>query len=363
MPDPAKKVAPVIGVDDFAIRRSRRYATIIIDAVTHCRIDVLPDRKTQTLAAWLGEHPQVKVVCRDGSAAYAEAITQALPEARQVGDRWHLWHNLAEAVLKEVAAHSACWGKNGPPRVTHVQEQTTLARWHDVHDLLDKGVGLLEIARRLQLSLNTVKRYGRASKPERLKRVPKYRPTLVDPYRDYLRKRRAEEPSVPVTHLFAEIKELGYQGSHNLLVRYINQGRVEADRPATSPRRLARLLLTDPARLSDKQRELLDELSTACPEMIDLTSHIATFAQLLTPQDDNAQRLDEWITAVHAADLPHLRAFTRGLQLDRSAVVAGLTLPYNNGPTEGTVTKIKYLKRQMYGRASFPLLRKRILHS
>ena len=71
-------------------------------------------------------------------------------------------------------------------------------------------MGLLECARRLNLSLGTVKRYGRASEPERLRRVPKYRPTLVDPYRDHLRKRRAEEPGVPVRQLLREIRELGY---------------------------------------------------------------------------------------------------------------------------------------------------------
>ena len=72
---------------------------------------------------------------------------------------------------------------------------------------------------------------------ERLQRAPKYRPTLVDPYRDYLRKRRAEEPGVPVQQLLREIRELGYQGSSNLLVRYINQGRLDSDRPHLSPRR------------------------------------------------------------------------------------------------------------------------------
>ena len=89
-------------------------------------------------------------------------------------------------------------------------------------------MGLLECARRLNLSLNTVKRYDRASEPERLQRVPKYRPTLVDPHRDHLRKRRAEEPGVPLQQLLREIRELGYQGSSNLLVRYINQGSLSA---------------------------------------------------------------------------------------------------------------------------------------
>ncbi len=83
--------------------------------------------------------------------------------------------------------------------------------------------------------MNTVKRYDRVTEPERLIRAPKYRPTLVDPYRDHLRKRRLENPAVPVTHLLQEIRELGYTGSSNLLVRYINQGRVEPDRPALSP--------------------------------------------------------------------------------------------------------------------------------
>jgi transposase len=90
--------------------------------------------------------------------------------------------------------------------------ETTRERWQQVHDLRDKGAGLLECARRLGLSLNTVKRYDRAGEPERLQRVPKYRPTLVDPHRDYLRKCRAEDPGIPVRHLLREIRDLGYQG-------------------------------------------------------------------------------------------------------------------------------------------------------
>ena len=143
-------------------------------------------------------------MCRDGSGAYGEAVRQALPSAVQVSDRWHLWHGLGEAVRKEVAAHSACWAKGIPlqdsacwakgiPLQEGKRASTTLERWQQVHDLRARNVGLLDCARRLSLSLNTVKRYDRASEPERLQRVPKYRPTLVNPYRDYLRKRRAEE--------------------------------------------------------------------------------------------------------------------------------------------------------------------------
>jgi transposase len=86
----------------------------------------------------------VQVVCRDGSGAYAEAIRRALPDAIQVGDRWHLWHNFGEAALKEVAAHSACWAKTGPPLQDGKRAQTTRERWRQIHDLLGKCVGLLE---------------------------------------------------------------------------------------------------------------------------------------------------------------------------------------------------------------------------
>ncbi len=157
------------------------------------------------------------------------AVRQALPSAVQVGDGWHLWHGLGEAVRKEVAAHFACWAK-GIPLQEGKRATTTLERWQQVHDLRTRNVGLLDCARRLGLSLNTVKGHDRASEPERLQRVPKYRPTLVDPHRDYLCKRQAEEPGIPVQHLLREIRERGYQDSSNLLVRYINQGRLDSDR-------------------------------------------------------------------------------------------------------------------------------------
>jgi transposase len=351
----------VLGVDDFALRKSRSYATVLIDAETRERVDVLPDSQADTLEAWLREHPGVEVVCRDGSAAYAGAVRRALPNALQVADRWHIWHNLAEAVLKEVAAHSTCWAKAGPPPQEGRRATTTRERWHQVHDLLGKGVGLLECARRLNLGLNTVKRYQRASEPERMVRAPQYRPTLVDPYRDHLRKRREEDPAVPVLQLLAEIRELGYTGSQNLLYRYITQGRVEADRPAISPRRVTRYLLTHPDHLKDHQRELLDALTAACPQMTALADAVRRFAALLTPADENSGLLTDWITRVRAEDLPHLHAFTRGLDLDREAVNAALTYAFHNGGTEGVNNKTKLIKRQMYGRAGFALLRHRIL--
>ena len=108
IPLPALAVPRVLGIDDFALRRGLVYATILIDAETGRRVDVLEGRTADVVQEWLRAHPGIEVVTRDGSGAYGEAIRSAFPEAVQVSDRWHLWHGLAEAAWKDVAAHSAC---------------------------------------------------------------------------------------------------------------------------------------------------------------------------------------------------------------------------------------------------------------
>lgn len=359
IPLPDRPVPEVLGIDDFALRRSRQYATVLIDASTGARIDVVPGRRAAAVTAWLCAHPGARLFCRDDSATYAQTITDANPGAVQISDRWHLWHGLDEAVLKEVAAHSACWAgstrlQDGP------RAATTAEQWQQVHELTDNGVGELECARRLNLGLNTVKRYARAAEPETLRRAPQYRPTLMAPYREHLQRRRAEESGVPTTQLPEEIRLLGYPGSANLLVRYLNQGRAE-QRPHLSPRRAACLLLTRPARLSPAQQEYRDELARSCPEMTGLQALIRDFAALLTPRAENAPALEAWCDAAQAAELPNMRSFVRGLRTDHAAATAAVTLPHHNGRTEGVNTRTKMIKRQMYGRASFELLRHPIL--
>ena len=113
--------------------------------------------------------------------------------------------------------------------------------------------------------------------------------------------------------------------------------------------------------MPDHERAHLQDLFTVCPPLTVLAEHVHAFAELLTTRRGND--LEDWMSAVEASDLPALHAFVRGLRKDLDAVVAGLSLPYSNGPIEGTNTKFKLLKRQMYGRAGFALLRQRILLS
>ena len=91
-----------------------------------------------------------------------------------------------------------------------------------------------------------------------------------------------------------------------------------------------------------------------------LAGHIRAFAEMMTRRQGE-QALEGWLTAVEAGYLPELRSFANGIRRDQQAVTAGLTLPYSSAAVEGNITKIKMLKRQMYGRASFALPRKRVI--
>ena len=145
-----------------------------------------------------------------------------------------------------------------------------------------------------------------------------------------------------------EIRELGYPGSSNLLVRYLNQGHADAEHPHLSPRRASRILLTRPDNRTGAQRETAERLASACPEMTALDDLVSSFAAMLVPGSENEEKLQQqWIAAARAVALPHLHSFTRGLELDLKAATAAVTLPHHNGRTEGGNTKTKKIKRDM----------------
>jgi transposase len=385
LPDPQAGVLAVLGVDDFALRRGHVYGTVVIDMISGRPVDLLPDRETATLAGWLREHPEVEVICRDRAGAYAEAARQGAPQAVQVADRWHLWRNLGQAVEKAVTSrrtHLAGTGApadktataDGPVRVPQVArtlpEKKIVTRMREqhtaVHELRERGLSKATIARRLGLHPATVRKLATARTLEELTAKTEQRAHLVDDHIEYLH-RRWNEGERNATGLFREITARGYQGGELAVQRYLRRfraGRGHAPVPGPKPptvREVTGWIMTHPDRLDPADAEHLRQARRHDRDLDRLTRLVRRFATMMS--ELSGADLEQWITDVERDTLTPVASFARNLRRDQDAVHAGLTLPHSSGRVEGTVNKIKMLKRQMFGRARFDLLRTRVLHA
>lgn len=381
LPEPAPTEVAEVGVDDFALRRGHVYGTVIIDVASHRPLEVLPDRAAETLAGWLEQHHEVRVICRDRAGAYAEGARIGAPQAVQVADRWHLWHNLVEAVDKTVVAHraelhalpSAQPEDAEPPPPSSVAQTTpeegrlatrTWERFAAVHRLQEAGRSLSAISRELGLDLHTVRRFARAERVEKLLVKARYRGSLLDAYKPYLHE-RFNAGCTDAAALTAEITALGYRGSGQTVRRYLHPFRATLTAPPAVPvpptvRQVTGWLTRRPEDLSEDEGLELKLLLARSDALATTRRQVQVFAEMLTGR--HGERLEEWMRDVEDAGAPALRSFVAGVRTDLAAVTAGLTLNYSSGPVEGTVNRIKMIKRQMFGRAKFDLLRKRILN-
>ena len=382
VPDPQAASPRVLGVDDFAIRRGQHYGTLLIDVETGAPLDLIEGRDAQPLADWLTAHPGVEVICRDRSGSYADGARTGAPDAVQVADRFHLWQNLAKAVEKCVAAHRSCLAEPTPPPALDEQslvlpepERTAqpdptgkyaerTRRHHAlVHGLRAEGRGLREIARHLGWGLHTVQRLDRAATWQELVdgRWKGPRPSKLDPFKPYL-DQHADGARGSIRRLFGEIQALGYDGSYPVVRDYLARNRPAREPLPPAPptvRDVTNWLCRRPDTLTEDEKPRLAAILDRCPELQAASGQVRSFAAMIT--ELTGQDLPQWMAAARDAALPGIASFAKGLEQDLDAVTPGLTMTWNSGPVEGRVNHIKMIKRQMFGRASLPLLRKRVL--
>ncbi|XXX80284.1 ISL3 family transposase [Sorangium sp. So ce134] len=417
--------ARVVGVDDWAIRRGHRYGTILVDLERRVPIDLLPDRTADTLAHWLREHPGIALVTRDRAETYAQGIRDGAPKAVQVADRWHLLKNVGDVlervlqrhrgaldraaararaatltsasppspaayseptagVVHEAAEKAGSVAAAVPPRIS-VTPTKRQQFYTQVHALHAQGLSLHAICQRTRLSRPTVRKYLRADQcPERAKRRTKIG-TWTD-HDNFLRK-RWDEGCRDAVMLFRELVQQGFRGTlrtvqrhvalwrrvddpHEPAVRAPSRATASTEMRAPSPRNLRWWLLTtaaapnsDPvepaSELNVDQRRYIGHLLEDCPTIAAGQRLAQSFTQLIRARD--AAALVPWLEQAKASSLAEFRDFAAGLCRDERAIRAALTERWTNGQTEGQVTKLKMLKRQMYGRASVGLLRQRLL--
>lgn len=394
----------VLGVDDWAKRKRHTYGTILVDLEQHRLVDLLPDRTAATLASWLQDRPGVEIVSRDRSGAYAEGVARGAPDAVQVADRFHLAKNLGETVAQVLERHradlrevvvpgaSSLESEDGtrpaadltrktsalalsrPTRLQRRQQarrSQQVARYERMLVLRERGLTIAAIAQELGVARRTIHRWLAAGSFS--ERRPRRRPpSPLAPFAEYLTSRWAEGCHNGM-QLWREVCEQGYAGPRYRIwevVQRLRQGlpampespETPAPRPRPpSPRQVAGIFLRRPTDRTVEDQQVLGQVIERCPDARVAYELTERFLSLLRQRQ--AALLEAWLTDASQSGLPEFQRLAAGLLTDHAAVMAAASLPYSNGQTEGQVNKLKVVKRQMYGRANFDLLRLRLLHA
>jgi transposase len=414
-------VPEILGVDDFALRRGKTYGTILVDLETNRPIDLLTERTGDAFADWLRGHPGVKLICRDRSSAYARGAFEGAPEAQQILDHWHVLKNLGEVVLRVVGRmhealkqRQAVSGVQVRSRYRKLRSSSELAAsqasrlrrqasYQEVVRLYQQGKSMAAIVAQLHLSPTTVRKYVYAGAfPERATHFR--RKGQLGSYLPYL-ERRVQEGCDNASLLWREIRDQGFpkgykvvntwlreyvqkpgrrsseqelsrreallsvvkagagsystqENSDSLVIQADADGAVLLEEPLESPRHLSWLLLRDRASLTSQEQQMLAFIrqEPAIEIVYDLAQRFGTMVR-----SRQSELLDPWLQAALGSGIPDLRTFAEGLQREYSALKAALIYPYSTCPVEGQINRLKLIKRSMYGRGSFELLRKRVL--
>jgi transposase len=392
----------IVGVDDWAFRKGHRYGTILIDLEKRCVVDVLPDRTSESLAEWLQQHPTLAMISRDRAGVYADGARQGAPQAEQVADRWHLLHNLSEAMQRLTAQHTPQLRQTAEQMQPQTAEQppcevTKLARlprveqrrlercaerealYRQIKTLRQQGLTMNAIVGQVAVSKRTVQRFLRAEQfPARARR--RRQPCQTDRYEAYVRQ-RVEAGCHNATQLYREVQAQGYAGAYPSIYHLVRRLKETlalnipevCSRKASSPdnsavavppsRSVAWWLqghfTTSKPEIAEQQKIFLEHLYTRAPVLKEAAELAQGFARMVKKRQGS--ELDDWLAKASQSACREIRLFAHGLRQDLAAVKNALTLEWSNGQTEGQVNRLKMLKRQMYGRANFDLLRARVL--
>jgi transposase len=357
---PRDKLA-VIGIDDFAFRRGQRYGTIVCDLERRRSVTLLPDRELATSQAWLSHHPSIMTVARDRGGGYGEAIAKALPHADQVADRWHLMENASRAFLDAVgksmrqirkAVGSAVINPELLTYAERLQYEGFLRRQETNEAILEssrQGVPIKQIVKRTGYSRKLVRSVLRGQRSD----VFRVRQSSLEEWLPWLDSRWAQgarnasalcRGQIGVVSEWARRRRLAERADQSALAR------------TPSARSIARLMTLARDDLSKSDAVLVAAIESNIPDLVTARTLIDDFQQMI--RSKAAAKLEVWLDGAKAS---LVGPFANGVQKDIAAVRNAIISPWSNGQTEGQITKLKLIKRQMYGRAKIDLLQARLI--
>jgi transposase len=357
----------VVGIDDWAFRRNHRYGAIIRDLERRRIVAFLPDREIATVEAWLAAHPEIRIVSRDRGGGYGEAAAKALPDAIHVADRCYLVENASaaflDAVRKSMRTIRPALGATtiNPDLLTSAEklryesylrcEETNAA----ILALAKDGVPIKRIARQLGCSRKLVRQviWGETGD------VFRTRESTLDAYLPFL-DAQWEDGCRNGAELWRRLKARGFRGSLRMVSEWTARRR-NTERAVDhmlqkvpSARTVARMMTI--ARLCKAESVIIAAIEAAAPALVEARKLVERFQTMIRKKI--ALDLDPWITQARES---LIASFAAGIMKDRAAVSAAITEPWSNGQTEGQITQLKMVKRQIYGRAKINLLQARLI--
>ncbi len=359
----------VIGIDDWAWRRNQRYGTIICDLERRKTIALLPDREPATAQAWLSDQPQINVVARDRGGGYALAAAKALPKATQVADRWHLMENASRAFLDAVrksmrhirtAIGAATINPDLLTAAERIQYEGYLRREDSnaaILGLANDGTTIKEIVRRTGYSRGLVRRVLRGQRSD----IFRVRESSLELYLPWLDAQWASGQRNG-SELWRKLKSQGFRGCLRVVGEWAERRR-KAEKVdgavlsrAPSARTVARLMTIGRDDLSKSETVTVAAIEAGVPLLVEAREIIAAFQVMIRKKC--LADLDPWLERARSG---LAASFANGVVKDLAAVSAAITSAWSNGQTEGQITKLKLVKRQMYGRGKLDLLQARVI--
>ncbi|UOR13604.1 ISL3 family transposase [Halobacillus amylolyticus] len=362
-----------VGIDEWAYLKRHRYGVLICDLQTRRPIALLEEFSADAVRQWLEEHKNIKVVSRDGSLKFKQAIQESNHNIIQVTDRWHLVHNFnerIERILPQIVDSRIPIPKaDSQPNQEHQSHSFQTERGTQKEQLMDQvkalgnqGFSYTSVAELLRIDSRTAKKYMHTIEPPM--QGKRKRQSMLDPYRSRIQ--ASVQPGVTAKEVYEDLVSKGYKGSFSLVSHYIADIRKQkrkghSNKLYLSRKRLHQWLWKPYQEVKKRTKWLfLNDLCRKHPELQQLYEQIQTFQVMI--QHRMSDYLPVWLSKAEQSPFIEMKRFAKRIRTDYEAIQNALSYEWNNGVLEGQINRLKTIKRLMYGRANFDLIKKRVLY-
>lgn len=375
------------------MRKRYKYGTVIIDADIHEVIDLINSRITEEVEECLRKYPNIKEISRDGGSIYKSAGAKAHPNAIQVSDRFHIIESLEKCIvniLKKQLNKIIVFGADKEKYNDSLKEldlgvartYAERARQKEKRDqkietienakrIYSECKNYKEVSRQLGISEPTAQKYVKCEEPgDCLYKSVEHKNRLTKIYENTIKE--LDKKGYSGHKIYAIIKKDGYIGCHSNVKDYLRRLHRENKKLEEVEEKLERKYvekavfkgIDEIIEITNKKENkdlkvLFDKVMKEYPTVGNVFNLLSVFKKMMFVDKDST-KLDNWIEEAKKLNIQTLDEFTNGIVADIDAVKNGIKYNSNNGLAEGFVNKIKVIKRVMYGRAGFDLLKQKI---